>query len=217
MGICEICDSQKNNIETNNEKKYLLPIIDNENKKNEKIKITKEENLITEASFERNERSILTPHIKINRIISNVSKSICFIKLEFSQGNGFLLKFNLEHEMFYCLISCEHLFGLGLLNNKEDFFILYDNEFKSAKINLNNKNRYMKSFKEIDLDIMVIEILDEDNIPKDYFLYPETQDIINAGLINSSIFMPQYHPNKGLWYSRGKIRILIDSNLLIYR
>ena len=30
----------------------------------------------------------------------------------------------------------------------------------------------MKSFKDIDLDITVVEILDEDNISKDYYLYP---------------------------------------------
>jgi hypothetical protein len=45
--------------------------------------------------------------------------------------------------------------------------ILYDNEFKSANINLNNNKRYMKSFIDIGLDITIVEILEEDNIPKD--------------------------------------------------
>ena len=31
----------------------------------------------------------------------------------------------------------------------------------------------MKSFKDINLDITVVEILKEDNIPKDYYLYPK--------------------------------------------
>jgi len=44
------------------------------------------------------------------------------------------------------------------------------------KLNLNNNKRYMKSFTDIDLDITVVEILNEDDILKDYFLYPELEE-----------------------------------------
>ena len=34
----------------------------------------------------------------------------------------------------------------------------------------------MKSFKDRGLDITIVEILDEDNISKDYYLYPEYEE-----------------------------------------
>ena len=48
----------------------------------------------------------------------------------------------------------------------------------------------MKSFTDIGLDITVVEILDEDDISKDYFLYPESEEYINNNLINNSIYIP---------------------------
>ena len=50
---------------------------------------------------------------------------------------------------------------------------------KYINIKLGNKKRYIKSFTDIGLDIIAIEILDEDNISKGYYLFPEIEYIIN--------------------------------------
>lgn len=153
-----------------------------------------------------------SPLEKVDRIISKVSKSICKIQIETEtasktkKGTGFLLAFDIEKERFYCLISNEHVIEEKLLNKDNDIYFSYDNEFKKVNINLNNKERYMKSFKDIGLDITIVEILEEDNISKDYFLYPELKEKKNEELIDSSIFIPQYPGGNELMNAKGKIK-----------
>ena len=84
--------------------------------------------------------------------------------------------------------------------------ISYNNEFKYNKIKLGNKKRYIKNFIDIDLDITVVEILDEDNISKEYFLYPQSESLINNRLINSMIYIPQYAAGNKLVNARGIIK-----------
>ena len=52
-----------------------------------------------------------SPLIKIDNDITYVSKSICKIKiettLEIKYGTGFLLRFYIDQETFYCLVSNE--------------------------------------------------------------------------------------------------------------
>ena len=61
-------------------------------------------------------------------------------------------------------------------------------------IKLEKKKRYVKSFK----DSIVVEILEEDYISKDYFLYFDISNIItNDKLINIPIYIP-YNEGKEL-------------------
>ena len=71
---------------------------------------------------------------------------------------------------------------------------------------MENKKRYIKSFIDNELDITVVEILDEDNISKDYFLFPEFEHKINNKLINNNIYIPQYVNGKELMNARGIIK-----------
>ena len=71
---------------------------------------------------------------------------------------------------------------------------------------MENKKRYIKSFIDNELDITVVEILDEDNISKDYFLFPENETIINNSLINNRIYISQYVERKELINARGRIK-----------
>ena len=149
--------------------------------------------------------------IKIDPYLSIVSRSICKIKIETILGSligtGFLLKFYIDQEMFYCLVSNEHVIKNDIVQNDNiTIKISYDNECKFANINLGNKKRYIKSFIDNDLDITVIEILDEDNISKDYFLIPELENMINNSLINSNIYIPQYVKGEELMISSGSIK-----------
>ena len=151
-----------------------------------------------------------SPFEPANTLNKNVAKSICKIKIkrgdEIIKGTGFLLAFRIDQEKFYCLVSNEHIIKEQFLNDDININILYDNEFKSFEINLNNKKRYMKSLKDVNLDITVVELLGEDNISKDYYLYPEIEEWINNDLINNSIYIPQYPGGKGLMNAKGIIK-----------
>ena len=151
-----------------------------------------------------------SPFEPANTLNKNVAKSICKIKIkrgdEIIKGTGFLLAFWMDQERFFGLVSNEHIIKEQFLNDNININILYDNEFKSFEINLNNKKRYMKSFKDINLDITVVELLGEDNISKDYYLYPEREERINNELINNSIYIPQYPGGKGLMNAKGIIK-----------
>ena len=197
--------SKKSKIETDKEKE--CPKL-NENEINEPIKINEiniKNNRINECIIKDS-----SPLENVDRIISKVSRSICKIKIETSfgtiKGTGFLLAFMIAQEKFYCLVSNEHVINKKLLNSDINIYISYDSEFRSAYINLNNNKRYMKSFKDIGLDITIVEILDEDNISKDYYLYPEYEEWINNELINNSIYIPQYPGGKGLMNAKGIIK-----------
>ena len=120
----------------------------------------------------------------------SISKSICKIKIETNSetilGIGCLLKFWIHQKLFYCLISNEHIFKKDIINNK--IISMYFNGELITQ-NLKNSKRYIKSFIDNGLDLSVIEIINEDKISKDYFLWDE--DVTdNNRLINSEIYIP---------------------------
>ena len=199
MGVCgENINKRKEDtqINKNNKNNKSIQRIGKRNKKDR----VKEGIIKTSSPFE-----------KINDDLSNISRAICKIKIEYKlgriMGTGFLLKFNIEKEMFYCLISNEHVIKNDILQDNNTIILLsYDNEFKNANIKLGNKKRYIKSYIDIDLDITLVEILDEDNIIKDYFLFPELENMVNNKLINNKIYIPQYAGGKELVNGRGIIK-----------
>jgi len=149
---------------------------------------------------------------KNRQALAIVSKSICKIKLESIIGTGFLLKFDIDQERFYCLISNEHVIKNNIIQNNSNskIYIHYDNESRYSNIKLGNKKRYIKNFIDIGLDITNIEILDENNISKDYFLYPELECRINNKLINNMIYIPQYAKGLDLVNAKGIIKNIND-------
>ena len=177
--------SKKKTTELTNLKEVIK--INEDNKIIEPIEINKAKNI-----NDRVEECIIlasSPFEKIGPDLKDISKSICKIKIKTIIGTiigtGFLLKFNIDQEMHYYLISNEHVIKNDIIqNNNNIIYISYDNEDKYAYINLGSKKRYIKSFIDINLDIIVIEILDEDNISKDYFLFFESENMINNSLIN---------------------------------
>ena len=216
MGICE----SKNNLSYKEENKVnVQKIISNKSnineisEKNEKVLLNQENkinnNRIPEVLIK------FSPFEKLDNNITNVSKSICKLKIENILpngiqtifGTGFLLKFWIELEPFYCLISNEHVITKNIINNSNNnILIKYDSEFKIANIKLDKNIRYIKSFENIHLDITCVEIIEEDNIYRDYFLWSEPEDFVkNADLIKSNIYIPQYAQGKELVNARGLI------------
>ena len=107
-------------------------------------------------------------------------------------------------------MSNEHVITKNAIENNGILYIYYDNEFKNIKIKLDQNERYIKTFRDIHLDITVVEILDKDKIYKDYFLENKV-NIQNDRLINQEIYIPQYANSEELKNARG----IINMNLLI--
>ena len=143
-----------------------------------------------------------------------LSKKICRIVIESKgekiEGTGFFLAFPIDLELFYCLMSNEHIISNESINNNNIIFITYEG-YKTANIKLKKDKRYIKSYRDKNLDITVVQILEDDNISKECFLLPELDIPINNGLINNDIYIPQYIGGKQLKNALGIIK-----NISIY-
>jgi len=185
--------------------------VNNEVKKNveEETKGNTEVNKIIERINECSNES--SPFRNINKDYCELSKSICKIRIELEnekgktiKGTGFFLHFVVCGEDFNCLISNDHVIKRDLININTIIYISYDNEKRVTNIKLNIKERYIKNFKDDNLDITVVEILEKDNIPSKYFL--NEGHIANDRLINSEIYVLGYPETGELKMSKGIIK-----------
>ena len=142
----------------------------------------------------------------ISKQIIQVSKSVCKIMDDNMISSGFLIKFFKGDKEFFCLMTNEHSISKEKIKQKKKITFTYDNEKKISQIILLLEKRYIRDFTDIDIDATVIEILPEDNIPKDYFLMPNIDyyDNFNS-LLNKEITIIQY-PFGKLCISSGKIK-----------
>ena len=127
---------------------------------------------------------------EIDPYLLKVSRSVCKIRAETHFGSGFFLKYSIGDVKFFCLVSNEHVITENMINNKDKIYIYYDNEFESFILDLDEKERYIKRFKQINIDATVVQILPKDNISEVYFLSPEETFIknqLNGKQIYSSI------------------------------
>ena len=107
-------------------------------------------------------------------------------------GTGFFLAFLIDLELFYCLMTNDHVICNESINNNNNIIYITYEEYKATSIKLDKNKRFIKSFINKGLDITIVQILDEDNISKKYFLFPESDSIISNSLINKEIYIPQY-------------------------
>ena len=143
--------------------------------------------------------------IKIDKNMYKVGPSVCKIKCLNRNGTGFFIKIKKSNEEESCyLMTNEHVLTKEIVELKKNMYVYYDFETKEKKINLNKDKRFIKEFTEMDLDIIVIEILEEDNIDKKYFLSPYMGNI-SEGLEGSNIYITQFPKGENLTYSKGKI------------
>jgi len=144
--------------------------------------------------------------------LAKVAKSICKIFIDDKLGSGFFIKFFKQKKDFYCLVTNEHVITKKMIKDKKKIDVYYDNEDKNIEIYLNPEKRFIKEFKDIKMDVSVIEILSEDNIPKEYFLLPFKDYMDNyEKYIGEDIAIIQY-PKGEINYSYGKIKSLTSSN-----
>ena len=150
---------------------------------------------------------------KLDRHIAYVSKSLCFIDDQKNFGSGFLLKLFRGDQKFDCLITCEHIVKREMIKNRKTINFFYDSmNAKTQSIKLDPDKRFIQDFirlyeidKSLNIDATIIEILPEDNISDDYFLYIDEQYINNLeSLKNQNISIIQY-PKGDLNYAFGQI------------
>ena len=171
-------------------------------------------NNIHETYLRHNESIIESskPFIDLKQDISKrLSKEICSVVIDAKErkntGTGFILAFPVDLEWFYCLVSNEHIISNDSINNNRVIYITYE-EYKTASIKLDKNKRYIRSFIDKKLDITVVEILDEDNISKKNYLFPELDIPIDNKLINKEIYIPQYIEEKKLKNAEGIIKYI---------
>ena len=92
--------------------------------------------------------------------------------------------------MVLLFITNDHVINNEYINDNNIVNISSEKEVTNIKLDKNKRD--IKSFIDNRYDITVVEILDEDNISKKYYLYPELDTPINNELINKEINITQY-------------------------
>ena len=118
----------------------------------------------------KEENETHNPLIQLDTDMIDATKSVCRIMANEGDGTGFLLKTFKGSKEFFCLISNEHVITKDMIEAKQKVIIHYDKKNKTKEIILDKEKRFIKEYREKDLDITLIEILKDDNIKEKYFL-----------------------------------------------
>ena len=144
-----------------------------------------------------------------------VSKSVCKIRIDtnngtYISGTGFFLRILINGKFYYWLITNEHVITKEMIKNKNVINVSFNIERKKINIKLDQSERYIKTFKEYNVDATVIQIRSKDRVYEDYFLEPEL-GYNNNNLIGKEIYIPQFPAFEKIQNSRGTIS-KINSN-----
>ena len=158
----------------------------------------------------RNEGFVLdSKSEELDTCLINASKSVCKLRIEVNSeikyGTGFLLRYPINDKYFNCLLSNERIIKEEFIKNKFTMNVSFNYENKSIMIKLDENERYIRTFKDIGLDIKLVEILKCDDINDDYFLFPEL-DYIIKDLKNKQIYIPQFILGKKIENTLGIIK-----------
>ena len=144
------------------------------------------------------------------------------IKIEINntdkKGSGCFLKFKRNGKIFYCIMTNPHVIKPYMIKKKDNITIKYKNEKKKLNLILDTKERIIKEFyKELDIDITIIEIIEKDNINEKLFISAYiNNDMQNEELIGKDIQILHYPKGEGLHLSNGKIWKISENNLFYY-
>jgi hypothetical protein len=143
--------------------------------------------------------------IPLNKYNEKIN-STCKIETKDKLGSGFFLKIPRKNDIFYCLMTNEHIIKKTMIDNKELIKIIFDNQKSRREIILNKKKRFIQSYKYMNIDCSVVQIIENDNISEDHFL-PCNIDYKNKleELKNKEIYILQYPRGEEIKASKGKI------------
>ena len=122
--------------------------------------------------------------VRVKNVVSNymsetmtnkLSNSIVRIEIGNKISTGFFMKINLQNKMRNFLVTCAHSISQEDIDSKITILIYYGkmNEEKKQQIELDCNKRFLKCFKEFDIDATLIEVLTADKIPDEKYLYPD--------------------------------------------
>ena len=123
------------------------------------------------------------------------------------------MKINVQEINHNFLFTCAHSITKENINSKKTISIFYGKAEQETekKIELDNNKRFIKCFIDDDIDATIIEILPEDKIPENKYLYPDL-NYINGfdNYINEKIIFTAGYPDMGIYkgekhYSGGEI------------
>ena len=122
------------------------------------------------------------------------SKSLCeIITQNQTRYTGFLIKLLKDNQDFFCLMTIGRFLPKILKENPKIVTAFYNNGQSQIQLNFDDE-RFNKEFRFIDSDIGVIEILSKDNIQKEFFLFPDHNNLSSLkALINKEIIIEPYN------------------------
>ena len=158
------------------------------------------------SSGKQNEKNRENQAEKIGSCLMDVSPSICKINFHNVTVSGFLIKLDKHDGPLFCLMTNGHIFTNEMIQKKETIDIFYNDQKNLIRIKLNNNERYIKNFLDLNIDCLIVEILSKDKINEDYFLFPNIDYINNVNkLKDKEIYIMQY-PKGTLSFSKGEIK-----------
>ena len=128
------------------------------------------------------------------KIIEQMKKNICKIKIGQKQGTGFFCKipFPSKYYMKPVLITSSYLINEEILNNEEEIIIKIEEDIDIKTINLKNRMKYINKL----YNIAIIELIDDYNITN--YLELDERIINNKDIDNKNenIYIIQYPEGK---------------------
>jgi len=123
---------------------------------------------------------------------------------------GFFMRVNLNKKQYFFLLTCEHSLPQEYINSKTTINVYHGKykEEEKIEIKLDINKRIIKCYK--DLDVILIEILEEDNIPNEKFLFPDLNyqndgfsfykdsQVYTAGYPDVNVYKGEKHMSSGI-------------------
>ena len=182
------------------------------NMENQKLDIK----VTNELKLQKSEKNIIGsnifPALSYHKSLNDLEKCICRITIDNKIfGTGFLLKSTKGKDIFYFLITCEHIITKQFIKDKKVIEIGYnyinENNYK-INIQLNGDVRFIREYTYLDVDATVVQIFPEKKeIEKDYFYEIKNIDILNnyETFKGNNIHILQFPGGENiLSYSQGK-------------
>lgn len=131
---------------------------------------------------------------------------------------SFFMKIEIKKKQYDFLITCSHSITKEDISSKKIINVYYGkvNKEKNTKIILDKSKRFIKVYE--DLDVTLIELQKEDNIPDKYYLYPDLNyknkgysNYENTQVYTAGFPSVEIH-SKTRQMSAGKITAILDEH-----
>ena len=153
-------------------------------------------------------------------IKEKLSQTITRIQIENKISTGFFMKMNIQGKIHYFLLTSAHSITKENIDSKITISIFYGKAEQETekKIELDNK-RFIKCFIDDDIDATILEILPEDEIPENKYLFPDLnykngyqQYFNNIGIYSAGYYTNDDINKIDIFYSMVEILSYKDNN-----